>query len=531
MSFFGKFKKKKNNLEKVILIVLDGFGLGPPGEGNPITSGNMPFLNSLVASYKSLSLVAAGLVVGLEWGTYGNSEVGHSAIGTGRVVVQSLARINSEIRDKKFFQNKAFLKVLEYVQKNNSKVHLIGCVSPGGIHSHEGHLIGLLGFFKENKFPNIFVHMITDGEDSAPKEGIKSLEKIKKALSDSGASIASITGRTFGMDRVKNWPLTKKAWEVMVHGKNQISNTPSEYLEESYKKEVYDADINPVSFLCGNKSVKVEDGDGVIFFNFRNDRMRQLVASFVSEDFKDFDRGNAPKDLVVATMTNYDDNFKVLVAYPPQIITNTLGEVISKAGLAQLRLAESEKGAHVTNFFNGGKLDAYLKEERLIAQSRTLLGKDYLDHPEMSAPKITENILHNIDKNYSLLVINFANSDMVAHTGNIEATAKALSFVDKSIEKMKNSIDLTKTAIVITADHGNAEELIDPSNNEPDTQHSTSNVPLVIVSKNFEEKTSKTLDNLYKENPVGSLIDVAPTVLAILDIPQPKEMSGSRLVE
>ena len=522
---------EKYGIKKVILIILDGFGLSAPSSGNSVASKNMPFLNSLISSYKSFSLVAAGLVVGLEWGTYGNSEVGHSAIGTGRVTVQSLARINTESKDRKFFKNESFLKVLKHAQTNRSKVHIVGCLSPGGIHSHENHLVGLLYFFIENNFKDICIHMITDGEDSAPEEGIKSLERINKALSKSGAKVASICGRNYAMDRVKNWPLIKRAWDAMVHGGGEKYKLAETYIKESYKKEIYDADIIPASLEAREGEItKIEDGDGLIFFNFRNDRMKQLIAPFIFEDFKEFNRGKVPENLIVATMTNYSDSFKVLVAYPPQILLSTLGEVLSKKELTQLRLAESEKEAHVTNFFNGGKLDAYGGEERIIAPSRAFLGKDYLEHPEMSAGEITKNVLDNIDKPYSLIVVNFANSDMMAHTGNIPATLKALNFVDKSLEKIVAVADLSKTAIVITADHGNAEEMIDPSTNLPDTQHSTANVPIIFINKEFKTESGKTLDNLYKENPKGSLIDVAPTVLSLLSIEKPKEMTGSKLV-
>ena len=517
----------KNNIEKVILIVLDGFGLASPGLGNPITSVNMPFLSSLISKYKASSLVAAGLVVGLEWGTYGNSEVGHSAIGTGRVVVQSLARINIEIKNGDFLKNPAFLKVLEHATKNNSKIHVIGCVSPGGIHSHEGHLIGLLDFFVKNKFKNAYVHMITDGEDSASDEGLKSLERITPALEKSGAKIATIAGRNFTMDRVKNWPLIKAAWDAMVLGRGEKFESAEEYIQKTYKEGKGDAEIIPAVI---DDTGKIESGDSVIFFNFRNDRMKQIVASFALKDFKNFDRGDVPKDLFIATMTDYSEDFKVQVAYPPQIIPNTLGEVISKAGLKQLRIAESEKEAHVTNFFNGGKLDAYPGEERIIASSRVLHGKEYLEHPEMSAPKITETILDSLHKSYSLVAVNFANPDMVAHTGNIEATVKALHILDKSLEKIIKSADLNKTAIIITADHGNAEELVDPSTGKPDTQHSTTNVPVIFVSEKLKVESEKNLDNLYQENPIGSLIDVAPTVLHLLGIEAPKEMSGSKIV-
>lgn len=515
---------KKNNLSKVILIILDGFGLGPPGKGNPITRENMPFLESLVGSYKTTALAASGLIVGLDWGIYGNSEVGHSALGTGRVIIQSLSRINIEIKNGKFFKNKAFLAVLSHVKKNNSKIHIIGCASPGGIHSHENHLIGLLNFCGKENFSKVFVHMITDGEDSGPTESLKTMERIKKTLKDSGATIASLSGRNFAMDRVKNWNFTKKAWDVMVHGKNKKNETPEEYLKENHKKEVYDAEIEPVSF----GAAKIEDGDGIIFFNYRNDRMKQIVSSFVSPHFDGFERGEVPKNLAVATMTNYDNNFKVLVAYPPLEIKDTLGEVISKNNLKQLRLAESEKEAHVTNFFNGEKLDAYPGEERLIAPSRGSL--DYIAHPEMVVGKITENIIENLEKHYKLFVVNFANSDMIAHTGNIKATEIALQAVDKSLEKIIKNLDLTKIAVVITADHGNAEEMIDPDTHKPDTQHSTANVPLIIVNKNFENKTDKTLENMHRAKAGGALIDVAPTVLKLLDLKKPRGMTGSHLV-
>jgi 2,3-bisphosphoglycerate-independent phosphoglycerate mutase len=523
--------QKKNHIENAILVVLDGFGLAPRDPGNPITAKTMPFLDSLVSSYKSHSLVAAGLVVGLEWGTFGNSEVGHGAIGTGRVVVQSLAYINAEIKDKKFLKNEAFLKVLEHGQKNSSKIHLVGCVSPGGIHSHEGHLIGLLNFFAENNFSSVYVHMITDGEDSAHDEGIKSLNRIKESLSKSGAQIISVAGRNFTMDRVKNWSLIKKSWDVMVRNMGEKYKSTEDYINKSYKNGMHDPDIVPACFADEQgESIKIEDGDGVIFFNFRNDRMKQIVAPFVFPDFKDFERGKILKNLLIATMTNYDDTFKVLIAYPSDVLENTLGEVLSKQGLKQVRLAEGEKEAHVTNFFNGGKLDAYPNEERIIVSSRILTGKGYPEHPEMSASEITENVLDSIGKHHSLIVVNFANSDMVAHTGNIPATKKALNIVDKSLEKIVTASDLTKTVIIITADHGNAEELIDPATGKPDTQHSTVNVPVVFVNEQFKENSEKNLDNLYQENPIGSLIDVAPTILSLLDINQPEEMTGSTII-
>lgn len=522
---------EKSDIKKVILIILDGFGLAPRGPGNPVTAKNMPFLDSLVSSYKCSSLVAAGLVVGLEWGNYGNSEVGHGALGTGRVVVQSLARINFEIRDGKFYENEVFKKALEHAKENHSKVHLIGLVSPGGLHSHEGHLVGLLNFFAKNKFSSVYVHMITDGEDSAHEEGIKSLARIDDALKKSGAKITSIGGRNFAMDRVKNWPLIKKAWDVMVHASGEKITSVKNYLEESYKKGIYDADIVPATVVNDKgESTKIEDGDSVIFFNIRNDRMKQIVPPFIFEKFDGFDRGHVFKNLFVATMTKYDDSFNVSVAYPPEVPPQTLGEVLSEKGEKQFRIAEGEKEAHVTNFFNGGKLGPYPGEERIIAKSRPLIGEGYLKHPEMSTNEITENVLKNIDKAYSLMTVNIASTDMIAHTGNIPAADKALQIVDKSIEKIVKAADLSRMAIIITADHGNVEEMIDPATGENDTQHSTANVPVIFISDKFKDPSKKNLDNLYQQNPIGSLIDVAPTILGLLGIEKPKEMSGSKLL-
>ncbi len=522
---------EKEKIKKVILIILDGLGLGAPNPGNPVTSKNMPFLSELISKYYSSCLVAAGLVVGLEWGTYGNSEVGHSAMGTGRVVIQSLARINSEIKNSNFFVNEAFLKILNHAKEKKSKVHLVGCVSKGGIHSHEDHLFALIDFFVEHDFPNVCVHMITDGEDSPVNSGIESLKKIKERIVGTGTEIATISGRNFAMDRVKNWELTKKVWDTMVHGGEKIVLSDEEYLRESYEKRIFDADIEPIS-LSGKlgQSLKIENNDGIIFFNFRNERMKQLVASFALDEFNEFKRDGLPSNLLITTMTNYSNEFKVLIAYAPQIIKNTLGEIISKKGKTQLRLAESEKEAHVTNFFNGGRLEPYDGEERIITESRVFRNKDYIEHPEMSASIITENILANLSNNHSLVVANFANTDMIPHTGSIKATEKALSIIDSELKKIIENTDTSQTAILITADHGNAEELIDPSRYVPDTQHSTSNVPLILVHEDFKEENNKTLDTLYLENPAGSLIDIAPTILDLLEIEKPKEMSGSKIL-
>jgi 2,3-bisphosphoglycerate-independent phosphoglycerate mutase len=329
------------------------------------------------------------------------------------------------------------------------------------------------------------------------------------------------------MDRVGNWPLIKRAWDAMVHGEGEKYKSAENYVKESYKSGLGDPEIIPAVLDGGD--TKISDGDGIIFFNFRNDRMRQIVSSFLFSDFKEFNRGDVPKDLLIATMTDYDERFKVPVAYPPEVLANTLGEVVSKKGFKQLRVAEAEKQAHVTNFFNGGKLDPYPGEERIIVSSRVMKGKEYLDHPEMSAGKIKDTVIDSLNKNYELTVVNFANTDMVAHTGNIPAIKSALEVIDKDLQAIISAADPKKDLIIITADHGNAEELLDPKTGEPDTQHSTANVPIIFINDDYRHSSGLNLDNLYQLSPAGSLIDVAPTILNILGIKVPKDMSGAKI--
>ncbi len=519
-------------VNKVTLIVLDGFGIAPPGYGNPVREENMPFLNSLLSKYKTQSITASGLVVGLNWGKYGNSEVGHSAIGTGRVVIQSLARINSEIDNGEFFKNLAFLKVLNHAKDNKTNIHIIGCLSTGGIHSHEDHLFALLRFFHKYNFKSVHVHVITDGEDSGRESSISSMEKLNLVLLETGAKIASISGRNYAMDRVGNWSLIEKSWAAMAGKSEKWDGEPIDYIKKSHSQGIFDADIVPISISdsLGN-TAKINDGDGVVFFNFRNDRMKELVSTFVSEDFTSFDRGNAYLNLSVVTMAEYSNLFKVLVAYPPTIIDNTLGEIFSNKNIKQLRVAESEKEAHVTNFFNGGRLVPYIGEERKIVPSRVLNGEDYTVHPEMAADEIVKVVLESVNSSCRFVIVNFANTDMVAHSGSIEAAEQALAKVDESLKQIVLAHDLSKDIVIVTADHGNIEEMIDPSTNNSDTQHSTANVPIVFITDSLEEVSDKNLSNLFEEPTTGSLIDVAPTVLKLMGIEQPKEMTGSSLVK
>lgn len=523
----------KQPFKKIFLIILDGFGLASADPGNAETLAGMPYLNSLISNYPSMSIVASSLAVGMPWGQYGNSEVGHSAIGTGRIIIQDLALINGEIRSDKFFQNPAFLQALDHCVKNDSNLHLLGCVSPGGIHSHENHLYALLEFARRNNYKKVFVHMITDGQDTGPQDAVQSLARLKPYLEKSGAKIASVQGRTYAMDRVLNWPLTQQVWDAAVRGTAPQITGVKEYLEQSYQKGIFDHDIVPATVAKDGKPVAaIGDNDAVIFFNFRNDRMRQLIMPFVSKDFDGFDRGAKQQNLMVATMTPYADGLPVTVAYEAPIISNTLGDVISKKRLAQYRIAEKEKEAHVTNFFNGGWIRPLPGEERMIASSRQMKGKEYIEHPEMSAKKITDVVLERADDDKTLYVINYANADMIGHSGNIEAAIIALKLLDSLLEKLVEALvaDPNK-AVIVTADHGNAEEMIDPLTGEEDTQHSTRNVPLIFAAKPFSGKgVGKTLEVLADENPIGSLVDIAPSALYLLGIEQPAEMTGSTLI-
>lgn len=520
---------------KVFLIVLDGFGLAEANQGNAILQAGMPYMDSLIANYPSMSLSAAGLVVGLPWGQPGNSEVGHAAIGTGRIIIQDLAHINHDIRTEDFYKNEAFLKAAEHCKKNGSALHLMGCTSPGGIHAHTDHLIALLEFAKKQKLPKVFVHFIADGQDMPAQDAVNVLKTLEKPLKKAGAKIASFTGRSFAMDRVLNWELTEKVWHGVVLGDAPPIDDVEKYVTDSYAKNMTDYSIEPATVVDGDSPIGiVQDNDAFIFFDFRNDRVRQLATPFIQTDgFEGFDRVRMPQNLFVATMTKYADEFAVPVAYPPVTLTKTLGHVVSEQGARQYRISEKEKEAHVTNFFNGGSITPLENEERIIVPSRQMKGKEYVEHPEMSAQKIVDAVLEKMKEDARLYVINFANPDMIGHAGNLEAAEKAVRITDEALKQIIEPITAEPTnAVIITADHGNAEELIDPLTGKEDTQHSARNVPAIIVASTLKGKgTSSNLEQLAQQAPIGALVDIAPTVLDLMGIQKPNEMTGSSLLK
>lgn len=521
--------------KKIFLIILDGFGLADAVKGNAILEAGMPYMDSLIALYPSMSLSASGLIVGLPWGQPGNSEVGHAAIGTGRIVIQDLAHINHDIRTEDFYKNEVFLNAAEHCKKHDSALHIMGCTSPGGIHAHTDHLIALLELARKQKLSKVFIHFIADGQDMPPQDAINVLKTLEKPMKKAGARIASVTGRSFAMDRVLNWKLTEQVWHAVVLGDAPAIKDVGAYISDSYQKGMTDYSIEPATVVENGKPTgMVQDNDAFIFFDFRNDRVRQLARPFIqAEGFDGFDRVRMPQNLYVVTMTKYDEAFTVPVAYPPVELQKTLGHVISEQGWRQYRISEKEKEAHVTNFFNGGSITPLQGEERIIVSSRQMRGNEYIEHPEMSIQKIIDTILEKKGEDARLFVINIANPDMISHAGSLEATKKAIKITDEALKQIIEPIvHDPECAVIITSDHGNAEELIDPLTGEEDTQHSARNVPAIIVAQQLKDKGSSTnLEQLARLAPVGALVDIAPTILSLLRVPIPEEMTGSPLLQ
>jgi len=450
-------------------------------------------------------------------------------LGAGRVVWQDLARISRSISDQTFFANKTLLDLLSYVKNNNKKLHLLGLVSDGGVHSHIDHLLAFVQAIKNSKIQSAFIHMITDGRDSPPKNALTYLEKLENSLANSEIKIASVSGRYYAMDRDKHWERTERAYRVIVEGIGEKSQSAKDALQQAYSKNETDEFISPTA-ICNSQNnplVKVEDGDGIIFFNFRADRMRQITTAILKPDFKDFKREIIPKNLKAVTMTSYEENKKlpVQVLFPPVNLKNTLAEVISNNNLHQLHIAETEKYAHVTYFFNGGREEPFPNEDRILVPSPRVATYDL--KPEMSAHEITKKLIPNL-KNYDFIVVNFANPDMVGHTGNMDAAIKAVETVDKCLgEIIPKALGLDKT-IIITADHGNVEQLIDPDK-KIDKEHTINPVPLILIQKNNKLATENNITNFLNQSPIGILADVAPTILDIMGIEKPTEMTGQSL--
>ncbi len=504
------------------LIILDGWGLNPREDGNAIKHANTPFLKSLFAKYPSATLLTSGEAVGLPEGQMGTSEVGHLNIGAGRVVYQSLVRISKALREGQFKQNKVFMELIQYAVKENRPLHLMGLVSPGGVHSHTEHLYGLLQLAKELGVQEVYIHAFLDGRDTPPSSAKEYLEKLEKVCQEKGIGrIATIGGRYYGMDRDKRWDRVEKAYAAMVYGEGETANSSLEAVTNSYAKEVTDEFVLPTVMMKNGKPLAtIKNGDPVIFFNFRPDRAREIARAFVDPAFDGFKRKTGFVEPHFACMTQYDETLKVPLIFPPEEkLQNILAEVLGKNGLKQLRIAETEKYAHVTFFFNGGVEQPYPLEERVLIPSPKVATYDL--KPEMSALEVTDAVLAEIEKDkFDAIIMNYANCDMVGHTGILAAAQKAVETVDACLSKVVPAILAKGGAIIITADHGNAEQMVDYQTKEPFTAHTTFPVPVIVVGAGENIKVRD-----------GILADLAPTLLQLLDIPKPSEMTGETLIQ
>ena len=501
-----------------MLMILDGFGINEKEEGNAVKMANIPNIKRILKQYPNTILHTSGLDVGLPEGQMGNSEVGHTNIGAGRIVYQELTRITKSIEDGDFFSIPELVTAIENCKKNHSKLHIMGLVSDGGVHSHQRHLFALLELAKRKDFEDVYVHCFLDGRDTPPASAEGYLAELEAKMAEKGVGkIATIMGRFYAMDRDKRWNRIQKAYDAMVKGEGEKAISASVAIENSYQKEVFDEFVVPTVICNNDKPVaKIEENDSVIFFNFRPDRAREITRAIVDENFDGFEREYFKTNFV--TFTNYDETItNVSVAFKKDEIKNTFGEIISNRGLTQLRIAETEKYAHVTFFFNGGQEKQYPGEDRILIPSPKV--ETYDMKPEMSAFEVAENVLNAIhSRKYDSIILNFANPDMVGHTGNIEAVIKALEALDICVDKIVKAIEEEHGILLITADHGNCEQMIDYKTGEPHTAHTTNPVPLVLVGKDVKLKE-------------GRLADLAPTMLDLMGIEKPEEMTGESLIE
>ena len=511
------------NKTMTALIIMDGFGLRQDPEGNCIVPENIPNLERLMAEYPHGSIGASGMDVGLPDGQMGNSEVGHTNIGAGRVVYQELTRITKAIRDGDFFDNEALRGAFQNAKDNGKKVHLIGLVSDGGVHSHLTHLAGLLEMGKRMGVPDVFVHCLMDGRDTPPSSGKGYIEDLLRDIDRIGVGrIATVTGRYYGMDRDNRWERVQQAWDAIALGQGRTAPDGLAAMQEAYDRGETDEFVKPtVVVKDGAPVATVEAGDSIIFFNFRPDRAREITRAFIEEDFQGFERAGGYRPVYYVTMTQYDATFQhVHIAFTPEKLTNTFGAYIASLGKTQLRIAETEKYAHVTFFFNGGVEKENEGEDRCLVASPKVATYDL--QPEMSAYEVTEKAVERIRSGkYDAMILNFANCDMVGHTGVVEAAWKAVHVVDECVGKVVDAILACGGNALITADHGNAEMMIDPETGVPFTAHTTNPVPLILVDPRFKQAS-------IREG--GRLSDLTPTMLDMMGLEKPAEMTGSTLI-
>jgi 2,3-bisphosphoglycerate-independent phosphoglycerate mutase len=501
----------------VVLMILDGWGISEHKEGNAIAQSNTENMDRLLAQYGHSQLFCSGEYVGLPEGQQGNSEVGHLNLGAGRVVYQELTRINKAVREHTLQDNPAFQNVMAHCMEQNKALHLMGLVSPGGVHSHSSHLYGLLEMAAAKGLKKVYVHCFLDGRDVGPSTGLGFVEELEDKLQQIGVGrIATVSGRYYAMDRDNRWERVEKAYRAMTAGAGETAASAVEAVQQSYDKGETDEFVLPTVVQADGKPVAViQAGDGVIFFNFRGDRAREISKAFVNREFDGFSREYLGVQYVA--MTQYEEGLDMTVAFPPQDLQNTLGQVLADNQVKQFRVAETEKYAHVTFFFNGGVEEPNPLEDRLLVPSPKVATYDL--QPEMSAIEVKDKLIEAIKGGeYPFILVNFANTDMVGHTGIPEAAQKAVETVDKCVGEVADAVKNAGGVLLITADHGNAEQMVDPVKGTPHTAHTANPVPFVVMSA--EPYTVKD----------GSLQDVAPTVLKLLGIDKPADMTGESLI-
>ena len=507
----------KESRRSVVLVVLDGWGYRAEQEGNAIALAQTPVWDALTARYPRTLLAASGLAVGLPEHQIGNSEVGHLNLGAGRVVMQDLVRIDRAIADGSFFRTQAFVDACRRAKQSQGTVHLVGLIGKGGVHAFDQHLFALVDLCSKEGVPRLAIHALLDGRDTMPRSGLGYMRELLERATGR-AVIASVSGRYYGMDRDKRWDRTEKWYRAAVQGIGPTDDDPLHVIRASYERNVTDEFVPPTVIVSGDRPVApMRDGDVVTCFNYRADRMRQIVRALTDPNFDGFDISGRPS-LYVVTMTSYDRTFDVPVAFPPQSMKNIVAEVVSKAGKTMFKTAETEKYAHVTYFFNGGVETPFQGEDRLLVPSQKVATYDLC--PEMSAFGLTDVLCDSIEKNeHDFTLCNYANGDMVGHTGSLPATIRAVETVDHCLERVVKSAQFVGARLLVTADHGNCEMMIDPETGGPHTAHTTNPVPLIVIDPDGDRPLRSG----------GALCDVGPTVLTMLGLERPREMTGTDL--
>lgn len=503
-----------------LLLILDGWGVGRKDHSNPLFIGRPPHIEAVRLKFPSASLQASGIAVGLPWEEEGNSEVGHLTLGAGKVLYQHYPRITIAIKNGSFFKNEALTGAIAHAKANNSRLHLVGLLTAGNVHASLSHLQALLELAKQEGVENVALQLFTDGKDSPPKSVLELLEKLGRPR-----LIASISGRYYAMDRERSWNRTEQTYRALT-GRGETAESAEAAVAAAYRRDLTDEFILPARI--GAEPRGIQSNDAAVFFNFREDSMRQIAEAFLNPAFDAFPR-EPLENLFIATLTRYEERFTNPVAFPPERVLEPLGRVLSEAGKVQLRVAETEKYAHVTYFFNGYKDAPFKNEYRVLIPSKNVARQD--EHPEMMAREITDRVLQGVEEGgYDFILANFANPDIIAHTGNFNAAQKAIQIVDESVGKIVAAALAGNAVLIITADHGNVERMMDPLLGTPETKHDPNPVPLYLVAPEYARVRDTYEAEQNERISIGTLADVAPTILDLMGIPKPREMTGQSLL-